>query len=29
MAQDKRMAEGETGGSGDRGGRQRRDTAAA
>ena len=29
MAQDKRMAEGETGGSGDRGGRQRRETAAA
>jgi len=29
MAQDKRMAEGETGGGGDRGGRQRRDNAAA
>ena len=29
MAQDKRMAEGETGGSGDRGGRGRRDNASA
>jgi small subunit ribosomal protein S3 len=29
MAQDKRMAEGETGGGGDRGGRGRRDNAAA